>query len=64
MLEEAKSIESGNPEVYKEFGALHEVQGNNDEAIFAYEKYLKLAKDAKDLLDIKTKVDMLKSEQE
>jgi tetratricopeptide (TPR) repeat protein len=48
MLDQAVYIESGNPEVYKEQGAIFEMMGNNEEARVAYEKYLQLAPGASD----------------
>ena len=52
LLKQAQSIESGNPDVYKEQGALYHMKGMADEAIAAYDTYLKLMPAASDRQEI------------
>ncbi len=42
LLRQAQSIESGNPDLYKEQGAIFQTKGMADEAIAAYDQYLNL----------------------
>ncbi len=52
LLKQAQSIESGNPDVYKEQGAIFQMKGMADEAIAAYDTYLKLMPAAPDRAEI------------
>jgi len=52
LLKQAQSIESGNPDVYKEQGAIYHMKGMADEAIAAYDTYLKLMPAAPDRAEI------------
>lgn len=59
MLDEAKALESGNSQIYRELGAIYEVQGKVDAAIEAYEKYLRLSPKAKDASQVQLRVKQL-----
>ncbi len=59
MIKIAASKESGNPEVYKEQGAIFEKKGLIDEAATAYEKYLQLKPNAADRGFIQQKMENL-----
>lgn len=48
MLTEAEKRESGNPDIYKESGALYHMQGQFIKASEFYHRYLQLSPDAKD----------------
>jgi tetratricopeptide (TPR) repeat protein len=48
LLRQAQSLESGLPELYKEQGAIYHMKGQADEALTAYETYLKLVPNAAD----------------
>jgi Flp pilus assembly protein TadD len=48
LLNRAVKAEDGNPEIYKEQGALFEAQGSRAEAVVAYKKYLDLSPNAID----------------
>lgn len=48
MLTEAEKRESGNPDIYKESGALYHMQGQLIKAAEFYKRYLQLSPDAKD----------------
>lgn len=52
ILKQAQSIESGNPDVYKEQGAIFQMKGMADEAVAAYDTYLKLMPAALDRAEI------------
>lgn len=56
MLREAQSIESGNPDLYKEQGAIFHMKGMADEAIAAYDTYLKLVPAAVDRAEIENRI--------
>lgn len=56
LLKEASRRESGNPEIYKEQGALYEMQGNSEQAIYAYRQYLELRPNAEDRPDIEKRL--------
>jgi len=60
MLDEAKDLESGNSQIYREQGAIYEVQGKVDAAIESYEKYLRLSPEAKDATQIQSRTIQLK----
>ena len=61
LLREAQSIESGNPEVYKEQGAIFHTKGMADEAIAAYDTYLKLVPAAVDRSEIENRMRRVRS---
>ncbi|MCB0377508.1 MAG: tetratricopeptide repeat protein [Bdellovibrionales bacterium] len=61
MLDQASKLESGNPNIYKELGALYHAQGSRDKAVEAYERYLLLNPQAKDRLSIKNAIRTLES---
>jgi tetratricopeptide (TPR) repeat protein len=48
MLTEAQRLESGNPSIYKEVGALYHSKGSFIKAIAGYRRYLQLNPDAED----------------
>lgn len=48
LLARAMKLESGNPEIYKEQGAIFEAKQEFSEARIAYEKYLELSPNAED----------------
>jgi tetratricopeptide (TPR) repeat protein len=60
-LREAQSLESGNPEVYKEQGALFHSKGQADEAIAAYDTYLRLVPSADDKAEIEDRIRKVQS---
>jgi tetratricopeptide (TPR) repeat protein len=61
LLRQAGSIESGNPELYKEQGAIYHMKGMADEAVTAYDTYLKLVPSAPDRADIEAKIRKVQS---
>ncbi|HRK06399.1 MAG TPA: tetratricopeptide repeat protein [Pseudobdellovibrionaceae bacterium] len=52
LLRQAQALESGNPDVYKEQGAIFHTRGMADEAIEAYDKYLRLLPNAADKAEV------------
>jgi len=56
LLRQAISIESGNPEIYKEQGAIFHMRGVPDEAIGSYETYLRLAPNAADRAEVEGRI--------
>ena len=56
MLNIAASIESGNPDIYKEQGAIFESRMDYRAAVVAFEKYLMLSPNARDKLLIEQKI--------
>lgn len=48
LIQRAIKTEDGNPEIYKEQGAVFEAQGARSEAVIAYTKYLDLSPNASD----------------
>jgi tetratricopeptide (TPR) repeat protein len=56
LIKEAQSMESGNPDVYKEQGAIFQTKGMADEAVAAYDTYLKLVPAAVDRADIEKRM--------
>jgi tetratricopeptide (TPR) repeat protein len=48
LLREAEAKESGNPNVYKELGAIYQTKAMPDEALKAYDRYLALLPNASD----------------
>jgi tetratricopeptide (TPR) repeat protein len=59
MLDIAADKESGHAEIYKERGALYQVQGDKEAAYKAYEKYLALSPNAVDKIDIEAMMSQL-----
>ncbi len=56
MLRQAQAVESGNPEIYKEQGAVFHQRAMADEAVAAYDTYLRLVPNAPDKLDIEARI--------
>ena len=54
-----KNIQTGDPHLYKELGALHEMTGNYREASGAYCNYLNLLPEASDRQNIKNRMKKL-----
>ena len=61
LLKQAQSIESGNPDVYKEQGAIFQMKGMADEAVAAYDTYLKLMPAASDRAEIERREQRVRS---
>ena len=61
LLREAQAKESGNPDIYKEQGAIFHTRGMADEAIGAYETYLRLAPNALDRLEVEARINKILS---
>ena len=61
MLTEASARESGNPNVYKELGALYEMTGDRIKAVTSYNRYLQLSPQARDKSSIKAKINKIQS---
>ncbi|MCE3010667.1 MAG: tetratricopeptide repeat protein, partial [Proteobacteria bacterium] len=59
MLNIAATQESGNPEIYRELGAVLEVRGDRPAAVKAFEKYLGLSPNAPDRREIESKISAL-----
>lgn len=59
MLQEAQKIESGNPNIYKELGAIYEKKKMPSEAIRSYETYLQLLPNAADAANIQKRIETL-----
>ena len=60
MLTQALSLESGNPDIYKEQGAIFELRGERVQAIEAYNQYIVLSPNALDRSLIQSKIDNLR----
>ncbi|MEZ0393413.1 MAG: tetratricopeptide repeat protein, partial [Pseudobdellovibrionaceae bacterium] len=56
MLNIAANQESGLPEIYKEQGAVYEVEGDTRAAVQAYNKYLALSPNAPDRKEIEARI--------
>lgn len=56
LLRQAQALESGNPEIYKEQGAIFHQRAMADEAIAAYDTYLRLVPNAPDKADIEARI--------
>lgn len=56
LINRAIKIEDGNPEIYKEQGAIFEAQGGRAEAVVAYRKYLDLSPNAADRAIIESRI--------
>lgn len=61
LLRQATSIESGNPDIYKEQGAIFHTKGMADEALSAYDTYLRLAPNAPDRNEVEQRVRRVQS---
>jgi tetratricopeptide (TPR) repeat protein len=61
LLKQAQSTESGNPDVYKEQGAIFQMKGMADEAIAAYDTYLKLMPAASDRAEVERRMVRVRS---
>ena len=61
MLNEAKEVESGNPNIHKELGALYHTKGSYEKAIKAYRDYLKMNPQAEDKGSIKIRINNIQS---
>lgn len=59
MLDIAAEKESGYADIYKERGALYQIQGNKEAAYKSYEKYLALSPNAPDKYDIEALMNQL-----
>lgn len=59
MLNLAKQVESGNPLIYRELGAIYERVRENDKAVTAYERYLLLYPAAPDRGVVQQRIDIL-----
>lgn len=56
MLRIAATKESGNPEIYREQGAVFERQGLSDQALSAYSRYLELKPNADDRVEVQSRI--------
>ncbi|MES2769469.1 MAG: tetratricopeptide repeat protein [Bdellovibrionota bacterium] len=56
MLRVAASKESGNPDIYREQGAVFEKQGLSDQALSAYLRYLELKPNADDRAEVQSRI--------
>ncbi|HVK61465.1 MAG TPA: tetratricopeptide repeat protein [Bdellovibrionales bacterium] len=56
LLRQAEALESGNPDIYKEQGAIYHMKGMADEAVTAYDSYLKLSPNAADRSEIEANI--------
>lgn len=61
ILRQAQALESGNPEIYKEQAALFHQAGKADEAVAAYDTYLRLVPNAPDKDEIEMKIRKVQS---
>jgi len=61
LLNQATAVESGNPDIYKEQGAIYHTKGMADAAITAYDTYLRLAPNAADKLEVETRIRRVQS---
>lgn len=61
LLRQATSIESGNPEIYKEQGAIFHMKGMADDAISAYDTYVRLAPNAPDRTEVEARIRRVQS---
>lgn len=56
LLRQARAQESGNPDLYKEQGAIFHMKGMADEAKAAYDTYLKLVPNAPDRMEVQMRI--------
>jgi len=61
LLRQAQAQESGIPDLYKEQGAIFQVKDMADEALTAYDTYLKLAPNAKDRPEVEANIRRIQS---
>ena len=61
LLRQAQALESGNPEIYKEQGAIFHQRAMADEAVAAYDTYLRLVPNAPDKAEIEAKIRKVQS---
>jgi tetratricopeptide (TPR) repeat protein len=61
MLSEAEKRESGNPDIYKELGALYHMQGSYIKAVESYKRYLQLTPQAKDKTFIEQQINKIEN---
>ena len=61
LLRQAQALESGNPEIYKEQGAIFHQRAMADEAIAAYDTYLRLVPNATDKAEIEARIRKVQS---
>jgi tetratricopeptide (TPR) repeat protein len=56
LLRQAVQVESGNPDIYKEQGAVFHTKGMADEAVTQYDTYLRLAPNAADRAEVENRI--------
>ncbi len=61
LLRQAESKESGNPDLYKELGALYQTKGMGEEALKAYDRYLALMPNAPDRRQVEEQMHRIES---
>lgn len=61
LLRQAVTLESGNPDIYKEQGAIYHMKGMADEAVTNYDTYLRLAPNASDRGEVETLIRKVQS---
>ena len=61
LLRQATSIESGNPDIYKEQGEIFRTRGLADEAIGAYDTYIRLQPNAPDRSEVENMIRKVQS---
>ncbi len=61
LLREAEAKESGNPNVYKELGAIYQTKAMAEEALKAYDRYLALLPSASDRRQIEAQMHRIES---
>ncbi len=59
MINIAHDQDSGNPEVWKEQGAIYDTRGDRQKAIAAYSEYLALAPNASDRAQVQSRINFL-----
>ncbi len=63
LLRQAASVESGNPNIYKEQGAVYQMKGMAKEALTAYDQYLALVPNAVDKAEVQAQMRQIESGQ-
>ncbi len=61
LLRQAVTLESGNPDIYKEQGAIYHLKGMADEAVTNYDTYLRLAPNASDRGEVEARIRRVQS---
>lgn len=61
LLRQAVTLESGNPDIYKEQGAIYHMKGMADEAVTNYDTYLRLAPNATDRGEVESRIRRVQS---